>query len=159
MPSVLFVCSANQIRSPLAEAAYKKCLELDGVIKDWDISSAGIWTRPGLPPFPTMKETAKDLGLNIDSHRTRPVTLELLSRQDLILVMEVGQKEALRIEFPDQSSKIYLLAEVVDGKVYDIPDAVTPQGTLDMDVVHALYKIVFSGYKKISELALNTQKL
>ena len=71
--------------------------------------------------------------------------------------MEVGQKEALRIDFPDQASKIYLLAEVVDGKVYDIPDAVTNQGKLDMDVVQALYKIIFSGYKNISGLALKTQ--
>jgi protein-tyrosine phosphatase len=153
MPSLLFVCSANRFRSPLAEAFFKKNLELDGIFKGWNVSSAGIWTERGLPPLPPIQKAAKELGMNIDSHRSQQVSLTLLLRQDLILVMEAGHKESLQIEFPNQASKVYLLSEVVDGLTYDIPDLMSNHGKSDLDVIQELYKIIFRGYKIIFQLA------
>ncbi|MGB9521787.1 MAG: low molecular weight phosphatase family protein, partial [Anaerolineales bacterium] len=48
MPSVLFVCTANQCRSPLAQGLFQ--LALNGQLSGWRIDSAGTWAVNGLPP-------------------------------------------------------------------------------------------------------------
>ena len=67
--------------------------------------------------------------------------------------METGHREALRIEFPDQSKKVHMLSEVVDGLIYDIPDPFTREGEYDLDVANDLHKIIKRGYKKILAMA------
>ena len=153
MPSVLFVCTANLYRSPLAAAFLKDELkDTPGGIK-CEIDSAGTWTTSGaLIPSQTI-EDANRFGLDVRTHKSKQVTAELLSQYDLILVMETGHKEALRIEFPDQSKKVHLLSEVVDGLIYDIPDPFTREGNDDLDVANELHKIIKRGYKKIFTLA------
>jgi len=60
-------------------------------------------------------------GIDIHDHRSRPVNRELLARFNLILTMEYGHKEALRVEFPEFSDRIFLLSEMI-GEVSNIPD-------------------------------------
>lgn len=121
---------------------------------EWVIDSAGTWTTAGAPiPFQTIKDAYR-FRLDVQSHKSKQVTAELISRYDLILVMETGHKEALRIEFPDQSKKIYMLSEVVDRLMYDIPDPFTRAGNDDLDVANELHKIIKRGYKKIFSLAV-----
>ena len=134
MPSVLFVCTANLYRSPLAAAFLRAELKRAADGKEWLIDSAGTWTKTGTLIHVQTIEDAGHFGLDVRGHRSRQVTMELLSRQDLILVMEAGHKEALDIEFPDQAGKIYLLADVVDGLTYDIPDPFSLEGKHDRDV-------------------------
>ena len=127
---------------------------------EWVIDSAGTWTTVGAPIPSQTIEDAHRFGLDVRSHKSKQVTAELLTRYDLILVMETGHKEALRIEFPDQSKKVHLLSEVVDGFIYDIPDPFTREGEYDLDVANELHKIIERGYKKIFTLAKkNSSKL
>ena len=49
MPKVLFVCTANRFRSPLAAAIFKRFLLESQETGRWRVSSAGTWTRSGLP--------------------------------------------------------------------------------------------------------------
>jgi protein-tyrosine phosphatase len=154
MPSVLFVCTANLYRSPLAAAFLRDELkDAPGGI-EWVIDSAGTWTSAEAPIPPQTIEDAHRFGLDVRNHKSKPVTAQLLSRYDLILVMETGHKEALRIEFPDQSKKVHMLSEVVDGLIYDIPDPFTREGNFDLDVANELHKIIKRGYKKIFSLAV-----
>lgn len=152
MPAVLFVCSANRFRSPLAEAALKKCLDEDGCRADWEVSSAGLWTESGLPPIPKAIKAAEGMGLNVSNHRTRPITPELLSKSDLVIVMQASQREALQVEFPETAGKIILLSETADGIAYDIPD---PFNAVDshQDLAEEICSLVKRGYNRISDLA------
>ena len=126
MPSILFVCTANQIRSPFAAAYFEKLLgEHKASDRDsWRIASAGTWAEPGLPADFQLKNFGQHWGLNFHSHRTRQVDQDLLDAFDLVLAMEKGQREALIYEFPSYSEKIILLTELT-GPAYDIDD---PQG-------------------------------
>ena len=154
MPSVLFVCTANLYRSPLAAAFLRSVLkDAPGGEAGWVIDSAGTWTKSGTPIHSQTVEDARHFGLDIRSHRSKQVSAELLSRQDLILVMETGHKEALLIEFPEQSKKIHLLSEVIDGRSYDIPDPFSLEGKHDRDVADELHRIITRGYEKIFVLA------
>jgi len=155
MPSVLFVCTANIYRSPLAAAFLREVLKDSPDGKEWVIDSAGTWTESGSPIHSQTIEDASRFGLDVCTHRSRQVTGELLARHDLVLVMETGHKEALEIEFPDQSNKIHLLSEVVDGRTYDIPDPFSLEGEHDRDIATELHRIITHGYKKIFALANN----
>ena len=122
MPSVLFVCTANQYRSPLAAAYFQHELELHGQLHDWTVESAGTWAEPDLPAAPQAQQAALDAGLNLNGHAARQVSLELLRSFDLILAMESGQVEAMLIEFPSLAGKIHLLPEAAVGSAYNVPD-------------------------------------
>jgi protein-tyrosine-phosphatase len=155
MPSILFVCTANLYRSPLAAAFLRAALKDDPSGNEWVIDSAGTWTKSGTPIHSQTIEDGHHFGLEVRTHRSKQITAQLLSRYDLILVMETGHKEALQIEFPDQSKKIHLLSEVVDGLTYDIPDPFSSEGKHDRDVANELHKIIIRGYKKIFAMAKN----
>ena len=122
MPSILFVCTANRFRSPLAAAILSKALEEMGIAEGWRIGSAGTWATAGLPALQIVSSAADVLGLDLSGHRSARVSGDLLQEHDLILVMEASQKEALVSEFPELSERIYLLSNVVERRIYDIPD-------------------------------------
>lgn len=121
MHSVLFVCTANQCRSPMAEGLLRLRVGDDNV--DWRIESAGTWALEGTPATPHAITALKERGYDLDGHRSRLVNLQLLQPFALILTMERGHKEALRIEFPEIASRVYLLSEMI-GKVFNIDDPV-----------------------------------
>ena len=123
MPSILFVCTANRFRSPLAAALFRQVLaEVHGASHPWLVGSAGTWTHTGQPVLPVVLEVARHFGIDLAYHRSSRVSRPLLSQYDLILTMQASQKEALQTEFPDLADSIYLLSDVVERGSYDIPD-------------------------------------
>ncbi len=125
MPRVLFVCTANRFRSPLAAAFFKAEVENRRLSEVWKISSVGTWTIPGQPATPDAIAFAKENQLSLADHRSAIVTEEILSDQDLILVMESGHKEALINEFPKFTSRIFLLSEAAGLVPFNLPDPYT----------------------------------
>ena len=124
MYSVLFVCTANRFRSPIAEVFFRELLRKQKIDKEWQVGSAGTWTQPGFSAVPSVEWIRKNLGLDVSGHQSKPISQEVVSHYDLILVMEANQKEALTVEFPKESRKIFMLTELTEGPVYDIPDPV-----------------------------------
>ena len=57
MPTIVFICTANRYRSPLAEACFKSQLDKHSLDDNWEVLSAGTWTEDGLP---AMSEAIKD---------------------------------------------------------------------------------------------------
>ena len=152
MPSVLFVCKANQYRSPLARAFFQRELEQQKMLPDWIVESAGTWAQPGLPAAqPTQKEATR-LGINLEGHRTREVETELIQRFDLVLAMEAGQVEAMDAEFPSMTGRIFLLAEVTNEVGYDIPDPALAQDNWQT-IANELDDMIIQGFDKIVGLA------
>lgn len=123
MPTVLFVCTGNRFRSPIAAATFQKKLNDEGM-EGWQVGSAGTWTESGLSALPSAKWGLTHLGIDLSEHRSRPVSRALLADCDLILVMERNQKEALGIDFPEIRSRLFLLSEFSGEPWYDIPDPV-----------------------------------
>lgn len=152
MPSILFVCTANRFRSPLASAFFTRELERTADAPQWTVKSAGTWAARGSPVLPEVHLIARRYGLDLTSHRSQPVTASLLASQDLILVMEAGQQEALQNEFPAFSERVHLLASAAEGRRYDIPDA-----THSLDAMHevaaALHALIHKGFTNLCSLA------
>lgn len=163
MPSILFVCTANRFRSPLAAAIFKKAVAEEeakrpspwkiGEAGDWRVGSAGSWATPGQTVLPAVLEAAKQLDMDLSAHRSVQVSGPLLSNYDLILVMQESQKEALRSEFPHLHERIYLLSHVVELGSYDIPDAF---GSLQevMEVSAEMNELIRRGLRYLCVLAI-----
>jgi protein-tyrosine-phosphatase len=132
MPSVLFVCTANLFRSPLAAAIFQKALQQEGQerkaawdigpLGDWTVASAGTWVQEGQPVLRDVLEAGKQLGVDLSAHRSMMVNKQLLAQYDLVLVMQVSHRELLCREYPQFREQIYLLSLVVDQASYDFQD-------------------------------------
>ena len=152
MPSILFVCTANRFRSPLAAAILKRVLDEMGMSDSWEIGSAGTWAETGQPALANIAEVAGRLGIDLSAHRARRVDERLLSRYDLILVMQASQKEALLSEFPSLEERIYLLSYVAERRSYDIPD-VPGSAHAVLEVIRELQSLIQRGTQSICVLA------
>jgi protein-tyrosine phosphatase len=155
MPSVLFVCTVNRFRSPLASAFFRKALRQSSDI-DWVVDSAGTWTSVGLPALPEVQLIARQYGIDLASHRSKPVTEAILSAPDLILVMEAGHQEAIQAEFPSNSDRVYLLSQAAEGRTYDIPDLHDSLESM-MNVGRNLHDLIQTGFGNIWDLAIRLQ--
>lgn len=121
-PAVLFVCTANICRSPMAEALFRRLAESEiAGGKDWRIDSAGTWAAKNQRASENSVRVMARRGLDISGHRSKIVTAELLDGYDLVLVMEPGHKEALRIEFSRVANRVYMLSEM-SGPAIPIAD-------------------------------------
>ena len=98
----------------------------------------------------------KQMGHEPGNHRSTPVDQELLASYDLILTMEQGHKEALKIEFPDSGEKVYLLTEMV-GVSYDIPDPIGKSSQDFADTYTEIEQILRMGFDNIKRLAANSE--
>lgn len=83
---VLFVCTGNTCRSPLAEGIARKIAE-DLLRGDVTFSSAGTHASEGAPATDEALLVGLERGVDLSSHRSRRLTRELLGEQDLVLVM------------------------------------------------------------------------
>jgi protein-tyrosine phosphatase len=154
MISVLFVCTANRFRSPVASALFLRSMDKSGRLKDYHVESAGTWAESGAQVVPSAKWINENLGLDLEMHKARRVSRELLDRQDLILVMENSHWEALRVEFPAIKERIHLLAGILTGMTYDIPDPGGPTpGDTFPNVARELSGLMDAGFEKICTLA------
>ena len=152
MPTVLFVCTANRFRSPIAAACFHRELDLRKPAGDWHVLSAGTWTSDGMPAMPGAIRSANQLGLDISRHASRVITPAVMSMADLVLVMEHGHKEALQLEFPESAHKVYMLSEAATGISYDIADPVTSAAAQDVDVPGQIEQLIHEGFDRICSL-------
>jgi protein-tyrosine-phosphatase len=105
---VLFVCTGNTCRSPMAEGGLRALLkgrEIDNI----EILSAGTGAIPGCPATLYAIEASKTWDADISSHKSRPLSRELLEGVDLILVMTSSHYHAVITTLPEAKENTYLL--------------------------------------------------
>ena len=106
---VLFVCTGNTCRSPLAEAALKR--RLGALTARVDVGSAGVAALAGAPASEGSRVVARAAGLDLEAHRSRRLTAELLRDQDLVLLMEPGDTARVKALAPDATALVMGLAD------------------------------------------------
>ena len=112
MNSILFVCTGNTCRSPMAEALFRKMLPEGTPIR---VASAGIHAHPGTQANPTALKVLKDRKISFSSFRSQATTATLLEQASYIFVMTKDHRKSLQHLFPAAKGKIFLVTEFIVG--------------------------------------------
>lgn len=109
---ILFVCSGNTCRSPLAEAIARRMAKERGSLP-LEFRSAGTSTVSGLPASEGASRAAERHALALDGHSSAPLSAELLRWADLILTM--GPSHLMRVVELGGAGKSALLGAFAAG--------------------------------------------
>lgn len=126
MKNILFVCTGNTCRSSMAKVLLRDILakrDLSG----YEVDSAGLAASPGEKASPKAILAVAELGLDLDSHRAKQLTAELLLWADLVLTMTAGHKKVILEIMPKMKNKVYTLKEWAGNQMEDF-DIVDPYG-------------------------------
>jgi protein-tyrosine-phosphatase len=156
MAHILVVCTANICRSPVVAALLRDRINKRG-LKDWTVSSAGTWAQLRRGAADNSIRVMAEYGLDISDHKARIIEEKHLSEADLVLCMELGHVEALKVEFPDQAGKVFLLTEM-SGHPYSVHDPYGEPLLAFQKMAAELAGLVDSGLDKIIRIAEENSK-
>ena len=123
---ILFVCTGNTCRSPMAEGIFRRYLaeklkcSVDQLEEmGYKIMSAGVMNALGGPASKEAVATCEAKGIDIKAHRSKTISPQLINQCDLIFVMERTHCDAVTALNPEATNKCMLLAQD-----RDIPDPI-----------------------------------
>jgi protein-tyrosine phosphatase len=106
--NILFVCSGNSCRSPIAEGLMKTKLTNE-FRERVTVDSAGTLGLDGNPATDFAIHVASELGADISQHRSRGISEELVKDADIIFAMTPEHQAYLEKAFPEVRDNVFLL--------------------------------------------------
>ena len=109
---VVFVCTGNTCRSPMAEAIARHIESTSpptGVTIRF--ASAGVAAMEGAPPTPEAVRVLRDKGIEMGDHASQPLSPELIEQAEVIYTMTPSHAQAVMQAAPDAAHKVFPLAD------------------------------------------------
>jgi len=120
MTRLLFVCTGNICRSPMAEGLCRNLLESAG---DFEVASAGVHAARGMPPSPEAVDALREIGIEISDYRSQPISDELVESADYIFAMTREHRRLIELFYPSAADRLFLVREF-EGSDTDVPDPI-----------------------------------
>ena len=133
---VLFVCTGNMCRSPMAKGLLKNRIPIH-LKDDMVVQSAGVGTWNGAPATELAIQVCQEAQIDIGHHQSQSIEPEIIEEANLIFALDQGHFSTLRRYFPDSMDHIYLLKEYKNRDISK-PDISDPIGES-----YDFYKIIF----------------
>jgi RpiB/LacA/LacB family sugar-phosphate isomerase len=108
MKTILFICTGNVCRSPMAEALFRHATKGRG---EFRVFSAGIGAIDGQPPTHHSVNAMRELGIDISGQRSRMLTADLVRQADYIFGMTHGHVDTVALMYPKMAEKTFLIRE------------------------------------------------
>ena len=118
--NILFVCTGNTCRSPMAEA-YCRHLCQDRGAAGIDTQSAGIAAADGAPVSPLVRAALAEEGVDLGYTVSQPVSSTLIDWADLVITMTRSHTNRIHVRYPQARGKTHALLSYVDSEA-DVSD-------------------------------------
>jgi RpiB/LacA/LacB family sugar-phosphate isomerase len=138
MKTILFICTGNVCRSPMAEGFFRKAVASRG---EFRIFSAGLGAIDGQPPTQHSVTAMKEIGIDISNQRSRALTVDLIRQADYIFGMTQAHVDTIGLLYPSAAEKTFLLREFDDSLEDFEKDIADPIGSPYEIYVHCREQI------------------
>lgn len=121
---ILFVCTGNVCRSPMAEYLFRQRMADQPHIHPISAGLMGIENQPASSEAITV---LNELGVDLKPHRSRSLSKDLVASSKLIAVMTAAHREAILRDYPEAADKVFLLSSfgtADEKRAPDIPDPI-----------------------------------
>lgn len=152
-PLVLFVCSGNICRSPMAEHLFRDLANKAGDGQRLRVASAGTLSILGEPAATYPQQMLLQDGIDMSAHRSCALDQQLIDEAEVILVMTRMHRQDILTRFMRAEDKVYLLSEMV-GKRFDIQDPYNGSAQEYAYCKGEIEDLLTRGYERIRDLAL-----
>ena len=152
MSLIMFVCTGNLCRSPMAEGLLRQRLAQEGLDARHQVSSTGVWAVEGRPASENGVAVMAEGGIDISGHVARTISARDVNEAELILVMAREHEQMITQTWPQYKWKVHLLSEMVRKK-QDVRDPYG--GSIDeyRECADTIADYIDRGFQRILELA------
>lgn len=144
---VMFVCTGNTCRSPMAEGILRSMAKEDN-LEHMDVISSGVGTLDGYPATGHAVRVAKKDGVDISNHHSIQLITELMEEADLIFALAFDHYEKMRLMYPEDVDKIHMLKGFPHNQAGKGLSVADPIG-LDFEEYQKTYNAIKAELKRI----------
>ncbi|MGF1448007.1 MAG: low molecular weight protein arginine phosphatase [Opitutales bacterium] len=121
---ITVVCTANICRSPMAASLLRHALDAEAEpLRNLQVASAGVSVHEGQPASENSIRALKNVGIDLEDHRSQVLTAEGIERSRLLLCMTESHRALIDLLYPQRQAPLKLFRELMDNpQPPEIPD-------------------------------------